>query len=147
MPPLKHYQSRRAQFLAAIQNPVMLMAGGWRSRSATKNGVHAMNSRKRKLAPVLFLVASAGCAFVPGNLGLQSIEADRRMGAETAEQVKSQIGLYQDREKESYLRRLGERLVGELDDDRFDFRFHIVDQLEPNAFAAPGGWMIVRAVL
>jgi Xaa-Pro aminopeptidase len=37
MPPLKHYQSRRAQFLAAIQNPVMLMAGGWRSRNYPDN--------------------------------------------------------------------------------------------------------------
>lgn len=37
MPRLQHYQGRRSQFLAAIQTPVLLMAGGWRSRNYPDN--------------------------------------------------------------------------------------------------------------
>jgi len=37
MPPLQHYQRRRNQFLSAIGDPVLLMAGGWRSRNYPDN--------------------------------------------------------------------------------------------------------------
>ena len=37
MPRLQHYKGRRSQFLAVIQTPVLLMAGGWRSRNYPDN--------------------------------------------------------------------------------------------------------------
>jgi Xaa-Pro aminopeptidase len=37
MPSLRHFQHRRSQFLAAIDRPVLLLAGGWKSRNYPQN--------------------------------------------------------------------------------------------------------------
>jgi predicted Zn-dependent protease len=91
-------------------------------------------------APVL---ACIGCLLLPGELGLQSLEEDRRLGAGVAQQVADQIGVFGDPEKGAYLTAIGDRLVSHLDDKRFSYSFRILDQDEPNAFAAPGGSIYV----
>jgi predicted Zn-dependent protease len=92
------------------------------------------------MAPAL---ACLGCLLLPGELGLQSLEEDRRLGAEVAQQVADQIGVFDDPEKEQYISALGDRLVSRLDDKRFSYTFQVLDQNEPNAFAAPGGYIYV----
>jgi predicted Zn-dependent protease len=43
----------------------------------------------------------------------------------------------------AYLNAIGQQLVRAHTDQRFDYSFQIVDQFEPNAFAAPGGYIFV----
>jgi predicted Zn-dependent protease len=81
------------------------------------------------------LALGVGCAF------FTSKEDERRAGAEMAKEVKTQIGLYRAPARE-WVADVGKRLVAHLrpEDQRdWDFRFDIVDELEPNAFALPGG--------
>lgn len=72
-----------------------------------------------------------------------SAEDDKKTGAEVAKQVEEQIGIYQAPVAAEYVQAIGQRLVGNLEHREFDFRFQLVDQFEPNAFAAPGGYVYV----
>lgn len=78
----------------------------------------------------------------------QNVEFDKKLGAENAKMVETQMGLYEDKALTEYVRRIGNRLVAELDKNPFDFQFHIADDPMPNAFALPGGYIYVtRGIL
>ena len=74
---------------------------------------------------------------------LQPIEADRQLGVEASRQIDEQIGIVDDLELTSYVSAVGQRLTSQIADRRFEYTFKIVDQQEPNAFAAPGGYVYV----
>lgn len=76
---------------------------------------------------------------------LQPVEADRRLGAKVSRQVNEQIGIVEDPELTSYLTAIGQRLASQIEHQRFAYRFQIVDQKEPNAFAALGGYIYVTS--
>jgi predicted Zn-dependent protease len=80
---------------------------------------------------------------VQGQLLGSSPQRDLEQGAEVAKQVEQQIGLYSLPKADAYLGELGARLVATVNDPRWKFTFHIVDQPEPNAFAIPGGGIYV----
>ncbi|MFB3041912.1 MAG: M48 family metalloprotease, partial [Candidatus Poribacteria bacterium] len=89
-----------------------------------------------------FLLTSSSISFC------QSIELDKKLGAENAKIVEVQIGLYPDEAITEYVRSIGNRLVAALDDNPFEFQFHIADDPIPNAFALPGGYVYVtRGIL
>jgi predicted Zn-dependent protease len=79
-----------------------------------------------------------GCGAV-----LQSVEKDKQLGREVSRQVEADIGAYKHEDLTGYLDTVGDRLVRVNPDQRFDYSFAIVDQWEPNAFAAPGGFVYV----
>ena len=83
------------------------------------------------------LVLLGGC--LP--LALTPLELDKELGKQTAKQVTEQIGLYEAPVTGGYVRAIGDRLVDHLEDRQFQYVFNIVDQQEPNAFAAPGGYI------
>ncbi|MHC4945953.1 MAG: M48 family metalloprotease [Planctomycetota bacterium] len=95
------------------------------------------------LCVMFLMLVGFGCFLLPGELGLQSLEEDRKLGAKTADQVTQQIGVFEDTEKEQYITAIGDRLTEEIENRRFQYDFHIVDQYEPNAFATPGGYIYV----
>ncbi|MEM9176992.1 MAG: M48 family metalloprotease, partial [Myxococcota bacterium] len=66
-----------------------------------------------------------------------------RVGREAAEQVAAQIGTLDDPELVAYVERIGKKLLRGLPRRDFAYRFAIVDQMEPNAFALPGGYIFV----
>src|SRR5436190_1818637 len=74
---------------------------------------------------------------------LPSTQSDLDQGAKVAKLVEEQIGLYKAPATEEFLREVGQRLVAEAKADRWRFQFQIVDQLEPNAFAIPGGGIYI----
>jgi predicted Zn-dependent protease len=90
----------------------------------------------------------SSCALGPGEMALQPVEKDREIGLKLARQIDVELGIVKDTRAASYLNSVGERLVHVETDQRFHYSFHIVDQYEPNAFAAPGGWIyITRGML
>ncbi|KAA1194280.1 M48 family metalloprotease [Pseudohalioglobus sediminis] len=72
-----------------------------------------------------------------------SPEMEQEAGAAMSQQVADQIGLYDDPALQRYLDTVGQRLVQALGETPYQFRFDIVDQFEPNAFATPGGYIYV----
>ena len=92
------------------------------------------------MLPILLVAAfiTTGCGTI-----LHSVERDKEIGRETAKQVEADMGLYQDTARTQYLGRVGERLFKANPDQTFEYRFAIVDQYEPNAFAVPGGYIFI----
>jgi len=88
-------------------------------------------------------ISLARCVTGPGELTLQSVETDRKLGQETAKLVAEQIGIVDDAARTAYLDAIGQRLVRAHIDQRFEYSFQIVDQFESNAFAAPGGFIFI----
>ncbi len=87
----------------------------------------------------LLATLSAGC----GRIVVMPVSEEIKMGAEVARQVKEQIGIYDAPGASAYIGAIGNRLISNLEDDRFNYTFQIVDQAEPNAFAVPGGHIYI----
>jgi len=68
---------------------------------------------------------------------------DVRVGGEAAEQVAAEIGLLPDPALGAYVDGIGKKLLRFLPRREFAYRFSIVDEMEPNAFALPGGHIYV----
>jgi predicted Zn-dependent protease len=96
--------------------------------------------RRIPIVPAIFLIAAmvSGCATT-----VITPELEEELGNEMSVQVREQIGLYADADLDDYLQRVGSRLVASLGPTPYTFRFAIVDQFEPNAFASPGGFIYV----
>lgn len=78
----------------------------------------------------------------------QSIELDKKLGAENAKLVEVQIGLVNDKELTGYVQSVGNRLIAALEENPFKFHFYVADDPIPNAFALPGGYVYVtRGIL
>ena len=82
------------------------------------------------------------------SLYAQSIKLDKRLGAANSLIVESQTGIYPNQALDRLVKRVGAKLVANLDDRRFEFSFKVVDDPMPNAFALPGGYVYVtRGIL
>ena len=62
---------------------------------------------------------------------------------EGAKMVEAQMGLVSNPITEEYISKIGNRLVDQLENREFDYRFFIVDMREPNAFSLPGGYIYI----
>jgi predicted Zn-dependent protease len=68
---------------------------------------------------------------------------DEAVGAEVARQAAAQFGIVEDEELNAYVTAVGRRLARHAPGYAFDYRFAIVDDPTPNAFALPGGYVFV----
>lgn len=74
---------------------------------------------------------------------LSTPQADERAGREAAQSVEAAVGVVADPELRAYVQAVGARLAREAPGFRYDYRFEIADDWEPNAFALPGGFVYV----
>ena len=95
----------------------------------------------------LLIAVIAIFSLFPGNTQAQSIELDKKLGAENAKMVEAQWGFYNDLEKAAYIESVGNRLVAHLKKPLFEYEFHIVPDKSPNAFALPGGHIYITTGL
>lgn len=94
------------------------------------------------------LAAGAGaCSINPvSNLPevtLITVEQEKKIGEEEAKKVEQEMGLLNDGPLTSYVDAVGQRLVKESPRHDLPHQFHVVDMIEPNAFALPGGYVYV----
>jgi predicted Zn-dependent protease len=88
-----------------------------------------------------------GCAQNPVSgrqeVALVSVEKEREIGAELASQIKEAVGLVEDQEPVTYVRAIGSRLAQHSPRRDVEYMFNVIDMVEPNAFALPGGYIYV----
>ncbi len=72
-----------------------------------------------------------------------SVADEEQAGSSVARQVENQVGFYNDSYLKNYVDSIGRRLVTELGPTPYSFRFQVIDQAEPNAFATPGGYVYI----
>ena len=58
-----------------------------------------------------------------GSATAQDISYDKEMGKKYAAQVDSSMGVYDDKEKTAYIDAIGQRLVAQLDEPLFEYKF------------------------
>lgn len=107
------------------------------------------------LSASISLLLMTGCASSGGGRGdgeraerpkrtvILTSRDDSRVGREAAEQVEVEIGTLDDPELVDYVAGIGRKLLRGLPRRDFAYKFQIVDQMEPNAFALPGGFIFV----
>jgi len=74
---------------------------------------------------------------------LSTIHDDARVGRESSQDVKAQIGVLDDPAIASYVEGIGRKLLRGLARRGFEYQFYVVDMVEPNAFALPGGYIFI----
>ena len=99
------------------------------------------------LLPLLLVAAVGACSINPvSNLPevtLMTVEQEKKLGAEEAKKVDQEMGLLNDPALTAYVDAVGQRLVKESPRQDLPHEFHVVDMIEPNAFALPGGYVYV----
>lgn len=68
---------------------------------------------------------------------------DKSVGEKNSLVIEQQMGIYQNESLDQYVKQVGARLVSHLDSPQFDFKFEIIDDPIPNAFALPGGYIYI----
>lgn len=94
-----------------------------------------------------FVCCVALALFPARAIQAQSVDLDKQIGAEAAEQVVRTKGLYEGAELSRLFTSLGARLVKGLGDQPFTYRFAISDEREPNAYALPGGFVFATRTI
>lgn len=74
---------------------------------------------------------------------MRPVEDDIELGARVAAAMEAEVGRYPDADVQAYVRGVAERVAGHIEEPQFEYRFAVLDQAAPNAFAAPGGWVFV----
>jgi len=100
---------------------------------------------------VAITVGLVACAADPGarrTRRVMSEEDEIKLGAEAAQEVEQYMGFSGSAELNTYVNRIGQRLVKHSSRSHIVHEFHVVDMAEPNAFALPGGHIYVsRGIL
>lgn len=103
--------------------------------------------RMLKRAPLILLLAAAACAVNPvtgeRELALISERQEIEMGRQYAEQVEQQIGLVEDAGLQTYVEAIGLEMARSSERPDLPWRFRVLDDPTPNAFALPGGFIYV----
>ena len=109
----------------------------------------------RTIAALLILLFVAGCASSGSKKRKEEAKErrrrsvlltttdDERVGAEAARSVQAEIGTLDDKGLNEYVQRIGRKVLRGLPRRDFAYRFSVVDQMEPNAFALPGGHIFI----
>jgi predicted Zn-dependent protease len=102
------------------------------------------------LAACAALALAPGCASPPKPAAAKPKRTvlvteydDARVGRESSQGVKAEMGVLEDSEIAAYVDGIGRKLLRGVPRRGFDYQFYVVDMLEPNAFALPGGYIFV----
>ncbi len=109
-----------------------------------------VRSRPPVFAWISALVLGAGLAACATNpvtgdrqLVLISESQEISMGREAAAEAEASIGLVDDAELQAYVKNVGTKLAASSERPALPWRFGVVDDPTPNAFALPGGFIYV----
>lgn len=88
-----------------------------------------------------------GCAINPVSgrpqFVLVSEQGEKKMGEQEAKRVEREMGFIDNAPLTAYVDAIGQRLAAHSPRQDVQYRFHVVDAPEPNAFALPGGYVYV----
>lgn len=101
--------------------------------------VERLGRTQRRLAAT---TAAVLLGSLPGCLASTQQEVD--MGASYAAEINKQLPIIGDPEVNRYINLIGDSIAGVADDRNLQWHFYVVDQMDINAFAVPGGYVYVN---
>lgn len=101
--------------------------------------------RSPALGLLLLVLTLPGCAWLGiGGVNLISIEEEWEMGRQLEAELAGELDLLDDPAVNEYVTRVGEMLVAETEMADLEWRFHVVENSDVNAFNVPGGLVYVH---
>lgn len=98
----------------------------------------------RSIFVMWLIISFAGMhLFVPGNAHALSVGDEKEIGRQVFEQVKQRFPLVEDGEVLTYVQSVGNRIVKQLGTTPYNYKFFVINQSVPNAFAVPGGYIFI----
>jgi predicted Zn-dependent protease len=137
-PPLAQFPAEPMPPLAATAPVVPTLA--------PQPAVAAKRPEAAKKLDAKYDVSKIGDRGVGRGLDFYSLERERAMGRELAQQVESESHMIKDPVITEYINRVGQRIVRNSD-ARVPFTIKVIDDDEINAFALPGGYFYVNTGL
>jgi predicted Zn-dependent protease len=74
-------------------------------------------------------------------------EEEKKLGKRVLLEIQKEADLVRDLNVQSFIERVGYSLVDYLGPTPFEFKFYVINALDPNAFAIPGGYIFVTTGL
>lgn len=95
--------------------------------------------------PFALLLAACATNPVTGRREISLISQDQevQMGQQGAQQVEQELGLVNDQALQNYVHQIGTALAAKSERPNLPWRFRVVEDPTPNAFALPGGFIYV----
>jgi predicted Zn-dependent protease len=72
-----------------------------------------------------------------------TVEEEIKIGRDAFKEVRAQLPMVDDPDTVSYIKGLAQKLTSARPDERYDYRFYVADEGVINAFALPGGWIVL----
>jgi len=67
-------------------------------------------------------------------------EEEKKLGKRVLLEIQKETDFVRDLNVQAYVERIGYSLADQLGPTPFEFRFYVINELDPNAFAIPGGY-------
>ena len=70
-------------------------------------------------------------------------EEEKKLGKKVFLEIEKEADFVRDLNVQAFVEKVGYSLVDQLDLNPFEFKFYVINDLDPNAFAVPGGYVFV----
>jgi predicted Zn-dependent protease len=87
------------------------------------------------------------CGGFIGKAGAMTIEEEKKLGKEVLLQIKKEADFVRDLNVQGFVEKVGYSLVDQLATTPFEFKFYVIRDVDPNAFAVPGGYIFINTGL
>ncbi len=84
--------------------------------------------------------------FIRGAWALTA-EEEKKLGKRVFLEMEKRVEWVRDLTLQTYLEKLGDSLVAQVGPTPFEFKFYLINAIDPNAFAIPGGYIFVTTGL
>ncbi len=103
--------------------------------------------RRIRSCIVLFLISSLLPAVFIRDARALTAEEEKKMGKKILLEIQKEADFMRDLTIQTFVEKLGYSIVDQVGPTPFEFKFYVVDALDPNAFAIPGGYIFVTTGL
>jgi predicted Zn-dependent protease len=74
-------------------------------------------------------------------------EEEKKLGERVLHEMEKKVEFVRDLPLQAFLDKIGQSLVAHVGPTPFEFKFYLINSLEPNAFALPGGYVFITTGL
>jgi predicted Zn-dependent protease len=74
-------------------------------------------------------------------------EEEKKLGKKVFLEIEKEADLVRDLNVQAFVEKVGYSLVDQLELNPFEFKFYVINELDPNAFAIPGGYIFINTGL